>query len=202
MMKALKSLAMVVTILGGAVWLDSEREDDVLDRIQHVQDEYMESVSEHDKKIVDLQNDMRKLQREISGTTGTLGSLRENADSASEERDKMRLDLARVRNAMRLPTPIVQIVPVYPTSACRGRMGRTVTAIVEVDADGHVADVRFPNDQGGVFSASVRTAVEQWEYQPPGHPIAVSTAIEFRATGQSSCQVTIRRVTGEGETGR
>lgn len=77
-------------------------------------------------------------------------------------------------------TPVRQVAPKYPEEARRAGVSGEVRALLTIDEQGNVVDVRIletPGDYG--FDRAVREAVSQWKYRPAEvNGIAVRQKVE------------------------
>jgi protein TonB len=106
------------------------------------------------------------------------------AKAAAERRAKLATTAVRVGGAIRNPTKIKNVAPVYPPLARSARAAGTVQLELTIGPDGKVADWRVVKSVPLLDEAAV-DAVKQWEYRPTrvkgvAVPVIVNVAVSFQ----------------------
>lgn len=105
------------------------------------------------------------------------------AKADTERRAKLAKTAVRVGGAVRNPTKIKDVAPVYPAIARSARVSGTVQIELTVGPDGKVADWRVVKGVPLLNEAAL-DAVKQWEYTPTrvkgvAVPVIINVAVNF-----------------------
>jgi TonB family protein len=105
------------------------------------------------------------------------------AKADTERRAKLAKTAVRVGGAVRNPTKIKDVAPVYPSIAKSARVSGTVQIELTVGPDGKVADWRVVKGVPLLDEAAL-DAVKQWEYTPTrvkgvAVPVIINVAVNF-----------------------
>ena len=106
------------------------------------------------------------------------------AKADAERRAKLAKTAVRVGGAVRNPTKIKDVAPVYPAIARSARVSGTVQIELTVGPDGKVADWRVVKGVPLLDEAAL-DAVKQWEYTPTrvkgvAVPVIINVAVNFK----------------------
>ena len=106
------------------------------------------------------------------------------AKAAAAARAKMKAAAVKVGGAIKPPTKIKDVPPVYPAIAKSARVSGTVVIEATIGPDGKVIDTRVVKSVPLLDQAAL-DAVQQWEYSPPlqnGVPVPVVMTITVNFT--------------------
>ena len=107
------------------------------------------------------------------------------AKADTERRAKLAKTAVHVGGAVRNPTKIKDVAPVYPAIAKSARVSGTVQIELTIGPDGKVADWRVVKGVPLLDEAAL-DAVKQWEYTPTrvkgvAVPVIINVAVNFKA---------------------
>jgi TonB family protein len=107
------------------------------------------------------------------------------AKADTERRAKLAKTAVHVGGAVRNPTKIKDVAPVYPAIAKSARVSGTVQIELTIGLDGKVADWRVVKGVPLLDEAAL-DAVKQWEYTPTrvkgvAVPVIINVAVNFKA---------------------
>lgn len=106
------------------------------------------------------------------------------AKAAAAARAKMKAAAVKVGGAIKPPTKIKDVPPIYPAIAKSARVSGTVVIEATIGPDGKVIDTRVVKSVPLLDQAAL-DAVQQWEYSPPlqnGVPVPVVMTITVNFT--------------------
>jgi TonB family protein len=97
--------------------------------------------------------------------------------------------IPRVGGAIRPPTQVKRVTPVFPRDAQAERVGGVVIMEAIIGVDGRVRDVRVLRS-APLFDKAAVDAVRQWQYTPPLRdgtptPVVMTVTVTFTLDGQS-----------------
>jgi TonB family protein len=106
-----------------------------------------------------------------------------NAKAVAAARAKAKAEAVRVGGAIRPPTKVKHVDPIYPAIAKSARVSGTVVLEATIDPVGKVIDTRVVKSVPLLDQAAI-DAVQQWEYTPSTHkgvavPVVMTVTINF-----------------------
>jgi TonB family protein len=121
--------------------------------------------------------------RERADTAAAATAAKTKADT--ERRAKLAKTAVRPGGAVRNPTKIKDVTPVYPAIAKSARVSGTVQLELTIGPDGKVADWRVVKGVPLLDEAAL-DAVKQWEYTPTrvkgvAVPVIINVAVNFKS---------------------
>lgn len=105
------------------------------------------------------------------------------AKAAAAARAKAKAEAVKVGGAIKAPTKVKHVDPIYPTIAKTARVSGTVVLEATVGPDGRVIDTRVVKSVPLLDQAAI-DAVQQWEYTPSMQkgvaiPVVMTITINF-----------------------
>jgi protein TonB len=105
------------------------------------------------------------------------------AKAAAAARAKAKAEAVKVGGAIKPPTKVKHVDPIYPAIAKSARVSGTVVLEATIDPVGKVIDTRVVKSVPLLDQAAI-DAVQQWEYTPSTHkgvavPVVMTVTINF-----------------------